>query len=137
MNTAGFHLHEIFIYKFEDGVFYSEIVMTDDYREIRIDSRTSDAIALALRTDSDIYTTEKVMKQCGIVFDESNEMLESEDKRFHEEISFDDHKDISKLKTQLKKLHKKDIEDRMTKAIAEEKYELAKIFNDELARREK
>jgi bifunctional DNase/RNase len=137
MNAAGFHLLEVFIYKFEDGVFYSEIVMTDDCREIRIDSRTSDAIALALRTKSNIYTTETIIKQCGIVFDESNEMVENDNEQFSEKIFINDLKDVSKLKKQIQNLHKKDIEDRMTKAIAEENYELAKIYNDELIRREK
>jgi bifunctional DNase/RNase len=137
MNAAGFHMEEIFIYKFEDGVFYSEIVMVDSYREIRIDSRTSDAIALALRANSQIYTTEAIMKKCSIVFDGNNENIENDTDQFPEEIPMDDLEDISKLKKQLQKLHKKDIEDRMTKAIAEENYELAKIYNDELIRREK
>jgi bifunctional DNase/RNase len=137
MNATGFRLEEVFIYKFEDGVFYSEIVMLDSNREIRIDSRTSDAVALALRTNGDIYTTEAIMKKCGIVLDEGSDIFESDTERLPEEISMNDLKDISILKKQLQKLHKKDIEERMTKAIAEENYELAKIYNDELIRREK
>ncbi|MDR2384488.1 MAG: bifunctional nuclease family protein [Tannerella sp.] len=136
MNMTGFYLQEVFIYKFENGVFYSEIVMKKDHREIRIDSRTSDAIALALKTKKNIYTTETIMKQCSIVFDESNEILENDNEQFLEEIS-DDFKDISKFTKQIQKLQKKDIKDRMTKAIADENYELAKIYNDELIRREK
>ncbi|MDR2147460.1 MAG: bifunctional nuclease family protein [Tannerella sp.] len=137
MNTVGFHLEQVYIYKFEEGVFYSEIVMTDNYREIRIDARTSDAVALALRANCYIFTTEMVMKKCSIAIDETGEAIESDNDQTPEEITFDDLKDISKLKKQIQKLQKKEIEDRMTKAIAEENYELAKIYNDELIRREK
>ena len=137
MKEAGSQLEEVFIHKFEDGVFYSEIVMTDNYREIRIDARTSDAIALALRANCCIYTTEAVMKRCSIVIDENSETPENEPEQFPEEITLSNLKDISKVKKRLQNLQKKEIEDRMTKAIAEENYELAKIYNDELIRREK
>jgi bifunctional DNase/RNase len=137
MNAAELSLDEVFLYKFEDGVFYSEIVLRDSYREIRIDSRTSDAISLALRTNSPIFTTETIMKKCCIAFDESNESVENDKDRIPGEISTDTPlKDASKLKKQIQKLQKKDIENRMTKAIAEENYELAKVYNDELIRRE-
>jgi bifunctional DNase/RNase len=135
MTAAGISLREVYVYKFEDGVFYSEMVLTDDYREIRIDARTSDAIALALRTKTGIYTTEKIMKQCCIEFDENDGMLENDSRQFSEEVSGNDLKDVPKLKKQVQKLHKKDIEDKMRDAIEEENYELAKIYKDELIRR--
>ena len=46
----GIRLREVFVYHYEDGVFSSELLFDDGTRQIRIDSRTSDAIAIALRT---------------------------------------------------------------------------------------
>ena len=53
-HAFGIIVKEVFIYKFQRGVFYSEITFADGDREVRIDSRTSDAIAIALRTNKPI-----------------------------------------------------------------------------------
>ena len=66
----GIRLREVFVYHYEDGVFSSELLFDDGTRQIRIDSRTSDAIAIALRTQSPIYTTEKIINEAGIIFQE-------------------------------------------------------------------
>lgn len=50
----GVRLVEVFIYSFKDGIFASELLFDDGERQMRIDSRTSDAIAIALRTQSPI-----------------------------------------------------------------------------------
>ena len=133
--ATGYQMQEVFIHKFEDGVFYSEIVLTDGDNTIKIDSRTSDAIAIALRTNCDIYTTESIMRKCGIVLDESGH-TENENEPLPEELSIDDLQDINKLKSQLQALKKKELEERMAKAVAKEDYEFAKIYKDELLRRE-
>lgn len=67
MRAFGIILKEVIIYKFEKGVFYSELVLSDGEREVRIDSRTSDAIAIAMRTDSPIYTTHDIVETTGFV----------------------------------------------------------------------
>ncbi|MBD5282116.1 MAG: bifunctional nuclease family protein [Bacteroides sp.] len=63
---------EVFIHKFEAGIFYSEISFTDGERRIKFDSRTSDAIAIAMRTGAPIYTTREILNECGFILDESN-----------------------------------------------------------------
>jgi bifunctional DNase/RNase len=137
MKATGYHMVEVFIHSFEDGVFYSEIVLANEKGETkRIDSRTSDAIAIALRTKCNIYTTEQIMVKCGIVLDESSSSSEKEIEPLPEELTIDDLHDVTKLKRQLEVLRKKDIEERMAKAITEENYEFAKIYKDELLRRE-
>ena len=133
-NATGFHVMEVFIHKFEDGVFFSEITLTDGKSNIRIDSRTSDAIAIALRTNCSIYTTESIMRKCGIVLDESSASDNDNDSP-QEELATEDLYDLSKIMKQLNSLKTKDIEDRMTKAIASENYEFAKVYKDELLRR--
>jgi bifunctional DNase/RNase len=63
----GIRLKEVCIYKFENGVFSSEMLFDDGTREIRIDARTSDAIAIALRTRSDIYVMQNIIDEAGFV----------------------------------------------------------------------
>ncbi len=72
---------EVFIHKLEEGIFYAEIVCEQNSNRIRIDSRTSDAIALALRFECPIYTTEEIIEKAGInmEFDESGELSEEPD----------------------------------------------------------
>lgn len=60
-HAFGVKLKEVFIYKFEDGIFSSELTFTDGERTIVLDSRTSDAIGIALRTKSPIYTTKEIL----------------------------------------------------------------------------
>lgn len=61
----GVRLVEVFIYSFKDGIFASELLFDDGERQMRIDSRTSDAIAIALRTQSPIYTTPEILAEAG------------------------------------------------------------------------
>jgi bifunctional DNase/RNase len=57
---------EVFIYKLEDGVFFSKLLCSNGETEYTIDSRTSDAVALALRFNCPIYITEEILEQAGI-----------------------------------------------------------------------
>lgn len=133
----GVQLREVFIYKFEDGVFYSELLFDDGVTQVRLDSRTSDAIAIALRVKCDIYTTEKIINDCGVVLEEVN---------MPDEISDDDYKllekepdeisDEAELKRWLSLLDEEELNERMEEAVVEENYEYAKMYKDEIRRRE-
>jgi uncharacterized protein len=57
---------EVFIYKLEEGVFFSKLVCTNGEKEYSIDSRTSDAVALALRFSCPIFITEEILDKAGI-----------------------------------------------------------------------
>ena len=73
LNKAfGIRLKEVYIYKFEDGIFSSELTFDDGSRQIIIDSRTSDAIAIAMRTNASIYTTREIIDETGFVMEISN-----------------------------------------------------------------
>ena len=69
-HAFGVKLKEVFIYRFEDGIFSSELTFSDGSRTVQIDARTSDAIALALRTHTAIFTTRAIIEQTGFVIDE-------------------------------------------------------------------
>jgi len=57
---------EVMIYKLEEGVFYSRLLCNNGEKEMSIDSRTSDAVALALRFGCPIYITEEILEKAGI-----------------------------------------------------------------------
>lgn len=69
----GIKLTEIFIYKFEDGIFYSELTFNDGNRQIVIDARTSDAVALAIRTKAPIFTTREIIDETGFIMEVTGE----------------------------------------------------------------
>ena len=69
----GIKLTEIFIYKFEDGIFYSELTFNGGDRQIVIDARTSDAVALAIRTKAPIFTTREIIDETGFIMEVTGE----------------------------------------------------------------
>ena len=116
-------LIEVLIYKFEEGAFYSELLLEQNGIEYRIDSRTSDAVALAIRTNSPIYTTEEIMKNMAIVFDE-----ESEEKVEMDDFLQNEDKDLSQLSTHM-------LNTMLDEALSKEDFESAIQLRDELTKR--
>lgn len=78
-HTFGVKLKEAFIYKFEDGIFSCELTFTDGVRTVAIDSRTSDGIAIAMRTGSPIYTTQSILEQTGFILEVEGEDSDGDD----------------------------------------------------------
>ena len=64
-HAFGISLDEVFISRFEKGVFQSELHLSSDDRSVTLDSRTSDAVALALRTGAPIFTTREILLSTG------------------------------------------------------------------------
>ena len=65
-------LKEVNIYKYEEGVFHSELIFNDGMKDFFLDSRTSDAIALALRVNASIYIVDDIMKDVAIELEEED-----------------------------------------------------------------
>lgn len=63
---------EVMIYKLEEGVFFSKLVCNNGVKEYSIDSRTSDAVALALRFECPIFITEDILEKAGITVNQSD-----------------------------------------------------------------
>lgn len=79
-HAFGVTLREVYISNFEDGIFSSELTFSDGEREVVIDSRTSDAIAIALRTKAPIYTSREILDRTGFLMEEENDTdTESDD----------------------------------------------------------
>ena len=131
----GVCLREVFIYKFEDGVFYSELLFEEGVNTVRLDSRTSDAIAIALRVKCDIYTTPEIVRECGVVL-EDTATVEEKDDDYILDLEPEDIKDEAQLKKWLSLLDVDELLDRLDEAISDENYEYAKMYKDEIRRRE-
>ena len=124
LSTFSIQITEVFIHAFEEGIFYAEMKMTSEKGNFSIDSRTSDAIALALRCSCPIYTTEEVMGQTGIIidFEDSKEELEIENE-------LDDHPIYDEFTLS-------ELNEMLDKAIHDEEYEKASVIRDEITKRD-
>ena len=117
---------EVVINKFSEGVFYAKLVCTDGKHEQEVDSRTSDAIALALRFSCPVYTYESIMVAAGILMEEEAELSKTEEQKIEtdsgEQISYHD-------------FSADELKDLLKGAIENEDYEKASRIRDEINRR--
>jgi bifunctional DNase/RNase len=123
---------EVFIHKLEEGIFYAEIVCEQNSNRIRVDSRTSDAIALALRFECPIYTTEEIIEKAGInmEFDESGELSEESEEGDRENATKTPagHVDYSEYSLD-------ELNELLEAAVTDEDYEKASEIRDEIKKR--
>lgn len=104
-------IHKVLIYKSEKGIYFSYLFLENESKEIiQIDSRTSDAIALALRCDAPIYIYESILEKEKIKITKENKTQDEGDEQ-------------SSLTS---------LEDALKKAVTEENYELASVLRDKI-----
>ncbi|GAB7088656.1 bifunctional nuclease family protein [Marinifilum fragile] len=122
---------EVNIYRLEEGIFYSELICEKGSNRIRIDSRTSDAVAIALRFKCPIYTTNEIIEKAGIVLSIEGEPQEptitapTTDFGSSETSSKSEFSDYSIAQLQ----------SMLDDAIRDEDYEKASLIRDELDKR--
>lgn len=126
LETFNISLKEVIINNLLDGIFYARLVCLKDGELIDIDSRTSDALALAVRFKCPIFTYEFILDAAGVVIDENEEAatVEPEAKKAkpkrHSSLSSYSVEDLSQL---------------LDEVLAEENYERAAEIRDEINRR--
>lgn len=118
-------IKRVIITKLVDGVFYSSLICERDKIEEIIDSRTSDAISLALRFNAPIFTHESVLEKAGVIFDKDDVPSKG---TLVDELSDDEN--YTDLTTE-------ELERAIKKAVKKEDYELAARLRDEISKREK
>lgn len=121
-------IQEIVISDLKEGVFFAKIVCVDAQgKKVEIDARPSDAIAIGIRFEADIYTTPPVMEEAGIVVtDEFEEELDTVTST--EEDTEGEEKGI-------KRQSMEELNRLLEKALEEEDYEKAAQLRDELNKR--
>lgn len=71
MMAFNVDLHEVVICDLQEGIFYSKLLCSNDKDTVEIDSRTSDALALAVRFGCPIYTYENILDSAGILMEDN------------------------------------------------------------------
>lgn len=118
-------VEDVFIYQMIDGIFYARINVVRDGKKLEVDSRTSDAVAIAIRFDVPIYCAKEVMDEVGrdmrkISDSEAEDIVDYEvdlDEDAGEEVSMDQ------------------LEANLEEALNNEDYELASRIRDEIEKR--
>ena len=122
------HINEIIIYNLVEGIFFAKLICEQNGKEIELDSRTSDAIALAVRFESPIYTYEFVLKTAGIVLEDDNYSGEPEE----EELVLENESPISTIDS----FSLEELNTQLENALEQEDYEKASQLRDEINKRE-
>lgn len=144
MDSYHIHLEKVIIDKFEEGIFYAKLITEQNDIVHHIDSRTSDAIALAVRYNAPIFCEQNILEETGILISEVNPSKEkdiADDEELMEVIQQaldkDEEKETIEELTEIQKLSKelfgkinviftkKEIEELLSQAIEEEQYERA------------
>lgn len=128
-------IKEVVIYNLVEGIFFAKLICDNGAKEIEIDTRTSDAIALAVRFECPIYTHEFILSSAGIILEEGldEDALEGET----EEESESNTSELAEAAKQDTDMSTQELEVLLEKAITEEDYERASEIRDELNKRGK
>tara|TARA_B100001093_G_scaffold36777_1_gene31516 strand:- start:474 stop:1088 length:615 start_codon:yes stop_codon:yes gene_type:complete len=125
---------QVIIHKLVDGIFFSSIICERDKIEEIIDSRTSDAIALALRYNSPIYTYDSILEKAGFsAAVSSGEKKLSEDNWIENFVSEQNKK--TGFNENLSELSVKKLKNLLSTLVLQENYEKAARVRDELSKR--
>jgi len=78
MNAFNVELMEVVINDLQESIFYSKLVCVSEHDTIEIDSRTSDALALAVRFGCPIYTYDHILETAGILMDDGGKKMKTD-----------------------------------------------------------
>lgn len=127
LQTFGIELKEVLINNLLDGIFYARLVCDQNGEEVEIDSRTSDALALAVRFKCPIFTFEFILEAAGVVLEEE-EGAEAATEAGEEEGAEEGDRPLDQYNAAA-------LEKLLQEALAQENYERAAEIRDELNRR--
>jgi bifunctional DNase/RNase len=126
MMAFNVELHEVVINDLQEGIFYSKLVCSSENDTVEIDSRTSDALALAVRFGCPIFTLDNILDSAGILM-ENDEKKKKEPGPLSIETGGND----------LKALSVEELETLLTEVLEQEDYIKAIAIRDELSTRKK
>ncbi|MCK5907454.1 MAG: bifunctional nuclease family protein [Flavobacteriales bacterium] len=126
---------EVIIHKLVDGVFFSSLVCVSGDKEVLLDSRTSDAVALAIRFNAPIYTYKVILDQAGININIEQEKLSSEIDEEENEFIPEVEEILEEGDDQYSSLSTDELKHLQEVAINDEDYEKAARLRDEIEKR--
>jgi bifunctional DNase/RNase len=132
LNAFNIELHEIIICDLQEGIFYSKLVCSSDNDTIEIDSRTSDALALAVRFGCPIYTYENILESAGILMEDTDK---GKKKKSKQEVVVEEHGSTGS--EDLKTMTVEELNDLLNEVLEKEDYIRAIAIRDEINSRKK
>jgi bifunctional DNase/RNase len=135
---------QVIIHKLVDGVFFSSLICEKDKIEQIIDSRTSDAVALATRFNAPIFTYENILEKAGIYLNPLKEDLDLDHAEDEEDKNLEE-VNITELVDELENyindddlstISLEELEEKLTTAVENEDYESAAKIREELDKRQ-
>ncbi len=92
IDALGALAKKVVITEMRDSVFYADLSLDIDGREVHVSSRPSDAIALAVRTGAPVFALEEVLEDSGVVFEEDGDADQELERfrRFLEDVTVED-----------------------------------------------
>ncbi|NNE30310.1 MAG: hypothetical protein HKN16_11785 [Saprospiraceae bacterium] len=131
LDTFGVELKEVIINNLLDGIFYARLICEKDGEVIEIDSRTSDALAMAVRFNCQIFTYEFILDAAGVILEDAEESEVAEPaKKSRKRTPVKAAKPKS-----LKSLSLDDLNQMLEEVLADEDYERAAEIRDEMKKR--
>lgn len=121
-------VEEVIIYNLMEGIFHAKLICNKNGKQVEIDTRTSDAVALAVRFKCPIFTYEFILKEAGIVIEEESDSASKKEPAKKMPTSKKEKKGIASLKTS-------ELNDQLQNAIDTENYEEASRLRDEINKR--
>lgn len=126
----GIRLEEVFIYKFENGVYSSELTFTDGDRRIVLDARTSDAIAIAMRCYASIWTTNAILHETGFIIEGDPAVATKRNEQVPDPAA------ATNNEPRLENLTIDELQKMMTRLVDEENYEEAARISEIIKRKQ-
>jgi uncharacterized protein len=133
MNAFTIDLHEIIICDLQEGIFYSKLVCSSENDTVEIDSRTSDAIALAVRFGCPIYTYENILESAGILMEDTG--TSEKKKKTKQEVTIEDDRPTGN--EDLKTMTLDELNQLLKEVLDSEDYIRAVAIRDEINSRKK
>ncbi len=131
MTAFTIDLHEIIISDLQEGIFYSKLICSSERDTIEIDSRTSDALALAVRFGCPVYTYEHILESAGILMEDTGKTKKSRGS------TVTTHEETRGGKDDLKSLSLEDLNTLLNEVLDQEDYIRAISIRDEINSRNK
>ncbi len=130
MLAFSIELHEIIISDLQEGIFFSKLVCSSEHDTIEVDSRTSDAIALAVRFGCPIYTYDNIISNVGIVMDDKDAGVTADETETESTI-------VKNVGDDLKSKSVDELQKLLNEVLESEDYMKAITIRDELNSRKK
>jgi uncharacterized protein len=132
LETFNIDLHEVVISNLLDGVFYARLICYKDGIPHEIDSRTSDALAMAVRFNCPIFTYEFILEAAGVVLEEADD---SGSRSVGSESGKGGGSRASDTRSSLTNMDTDELNQKLQEMLSNEDYEQAALIRDELNRR--